>query len=257
MFRDALKADLERLAAGGGKATVKRATAVSAAPELAPSVVALAPEEVTPDDAGVPVEMNGARFTLRHGSVVIAAITSCTNTSNPSVMLGAGLLARNAVAKGLETKPWVKTSCAPGSKVVRDYYEAAGVMQPLEKLGFHIVGYGCTTCIGNSGPLPEPVAQAVEDNKLVVAAVLSGNRNFEGRVNPLTRFNYLMSPPLVVAFALAGRMDIDFNTEPLGVGTDGPVFLRDIWPAPADVDAEIMRSVKSEQFVRQYANVFG
>ena len=256
MFRDALKADLERLAAGGGKATVKRATAVSAAPELAPSVVALAPEQVTPDDAGVPVEMNGARFTLRHGSVVIAAITSCTNTSNPSVMLGAGLLARNAVAKGLETKPWVKTSCAPGSKVVRDYYEAAGVMQPLEKLGFHIVGYGCTTCIGNSGPLPEPVAQAVEDNKLVVAAVLSGNRNFEGRVNPLTRFNYLMSPPLVVAFALAGRMDIDFNTEPLGVGTDGPVFLRDIWPAPADVDAEIMRSVKSEQFVRQYANVF-
>jgi aconitate hydratase len=256
MFNDALTADLERLSAGGGKATMKRATAVSASPELAPSVVALAPEEVPTESLGVPVEMNGAKFTLRHGSVVIAAITSCTNTSNPSVMLGAGLLARNAVAKGLTTKPWVKTSCAPGSKVVRDYYEAAGLMKPLEALGFHIVGYGCTTCIGNSGPLPEPVAQAVEDNKLVVAAVLSGNRNFEGRVNPLTRFNYLMSPPLVVAFALAGRVDIDFATEPLGVGTDGPVFLRDIWPAPADVDAEIMRSVKSEQFERQYANVF-
>jgi aconitate hydratase len=256
MFTEALTADLERLAAGGGKATVKRATAVSAAPGLAPSVVALAPEEVAPENVAVPVEMNGATFTLRHGSVVIAAITSCTNTSNPSVMLGAGLLARNAVAKGLTTKPWVKTSCAPGSKVVRDYYEAAGLMKPLEALGFHIVGYGCTTCIGNSGPLPEPVAQAVEDNKLVVAAVLSGNRNFEGRVNPLTRFNYLMSPPLVVAFALAGRVDIDFATEPLGVGTDGPVFLRDIWPSPADVDAEIMRSVKSEQFERQYANVF-
>ena len=256
MFRDALKADLERLAAGGGKAELKRATTVSASPELSASAVAVAPEETAAEDAGVPVEMNGATFTLRHGSVVIAAITSCTNTSNPSVMLGAGLLARNAVAKGLTTKPWVKTSCAPGSKVVRDYYEAAGLMKPLEALGFHIVGYGCTTCIGNSGPLPEPIAQAVEENKLVVAAVLSGNRNFEGRVNPLTRFNYLMSPPLVVAYALAGRMDIDFNTEPLGVGSDGPVFLRDIWPTPADVDAEILRSVKSEQFERQYANVF-
>jgi aconitate hydratase len=256
MFREALKADLDRLTAGGGKAELKRATTVSASPELSASAVALAPAEVTDEHGGVPVEMNGQQFTLRHGSVVIAAITSCTNTSNPSVMLGAGLLARNAVAKGLSSKPWVKTSCAPGSKVVRDYYEAAGVMEPLEKLGFHIVGYGCTTCIGNSGPLPEPIAQAVEDNKLVVAAVLSGNRNFEGRVNPLTRFNYLMSPPLVVAYALAGRMDIDFNTEPLGVGKDGPVFLRDIWPTPADVENEIMRSVKSEQFTRQYANVF-
>ena len=256
MFRDALKADLERLAAGGGKAELKRATAESASPELAASAVAVAPGDVSSEDAGVAVEMNGARFSLRHGSVVIAAITSCTNTSNPSVMLGAGILARNAVAKGLTTKPWVKTSCAPGSKVVTDYYQAAGVMKPLETLGFHIVGYGCTTCIGNSGPLPEPIAHAVEENKLIVAAVLSGNRNFEGRVNPLTRFNYLMSPPLVVAYALAGRMDIDFATEPLGVGTNGPVFLRDIWPSPAEVDAEIMRSVKSEQFERQYANVF-
>ena len=256
MFRDALNADLERMAAGGGKAEVKRATAVSASPGLAASAVAIAPEEAPGAETTATVEMNGQRFTLRHGSVVIAAITSCTNTSNPSVMLGAGLLARNAVAKGLATKPWVKTSCAPGSKVVTDYYNAAGVMKPLEQLGFHIVGYGCTTCIGNSGPLPEPVAQAVEEHKLVVAAVLSGNRNFEGRVNPLTRFNYLMSPPLVVAYALAGRMDIDFNSEPLGVGSDGPVFLRDIWPSPAEVDAEIMRSVKSEQFERQYANVF-
>jgi aconitate hydratase len=255
MFRDALTADLERLAASGVGAAAKRATAASATPELSVSAVAVASQGVA-DDAGVAVEMNGSRFTLRHGSVVIAAITSCTNTSNPSVMLGAGLLARNAVAKGLTSKPWVKTSCAPGSKVVTEYYEAAGVMRPLEALGFHIVGYGCTTCIGNSGPLPEPVAQAVDENKLVVAAVLSGNRNFEGRVNPLTRFNYLMSPPLVVAYALAGRMDIDFETEPLGVGKDGPVFLRDIWPTPAEVEAEIMRSVKSEQFERQYANVF-
>jgi aconitate hydratase len=250
MFRDALKADLERLAStpakGGGAA---------AAASAGGSAVAVA-AEVAGEEAGVPVEMNGAKFTLRHGSVVIAAITSCTNTSNPSVMLGAGLLARNAVAKGLTTKPWVKTSCAPGSKVVTDYYNAAGVMKPLEALGFHIVGYGCTTCLGNSGPLPEPIGQAVDENKLVVAAVLSGNRNFEGRVNPLTRFNYLMSPPLVVAYALAGRMDIDFNTEPLGVGKDGPVFLRDIWPTPAEVDATIMKAVKSEQFEKQYSNVF-
>jgi aconitate hydratase len=250
MFREALAADLERLATIPSKGGSAGAAAAAGS-----SAVAVAPE-VAGDDAGVPVEMNGAKFTLRHGSVVIAAITSCTNTSNPSVMLGAGLLARNAVAKGLTTKPWVKTSCAPGSKVVTDYYNAAGVMKPLEALGFHIVGYGCTTCIGNSGPLPEPVAQAVEENRLVVAAVLSGNRNFEGRVNPLTRFNYLMSPPLVVAYALAGRMDIDFNTEPLGVGNDGPVFLRDIWPSPAEVEATIMSSVKSEQFEKQYANVF-
>jgi aconitate hydratase len=250
MFREALAADLERLATIPSKGGSAGAAAAAGS-----SAVAVAPE-VAGDDAGVPVEMNGAKFTLRHGSVVIAAITSCTNTSNPSVMLGAGLLARNAVAKGLTTKPWVKTSCAPGSKVVTDYYNAAGLMKPLEALGFHIVGYGCTTCIGNSGPLPEPVAQAVEENRLVVAAVLSGNRNFEGRVNPLTRFNYLMSPPLVVAYALAGRMDIDFNTEPLGVGSDGPVFLRDIWPSPAEVEATIMSSVKSEQFEKQYANVF-
>jgi aconitate hydratase len=200
--------------------------------------------------------MNDQTFSIRHGAVVIAAITSCTNTSNPSVMLAAGLLARNAVAKGIQTKPWVKTSLAPGSKVVTDYFKKAGVMDDLDKLGFNVVGYGCTTCIGNSGPLPQPIADAVEEHKLVVAAVLSGNRNFEGRINPLTRFNYLASPPLVVAYALAGRMDIDFNTEPIGVGKDGPVFLRDLWPSPKEVADEILRSVKAEMFHTQYANVF-
>jgi aconitate hydratase len=206
--------------------------------------------------AAVPVTMNGESFGLRHGAVVIAAITSCTNTSNPSVMLAAGLLARNAVAKGLKTKPWVKTSLAPGSKVVTDYFRKAGVMGDLDTLGFNVVGYGCTTCIGNSGPLPQPIADAVEAHKLVVAAVLSGNRNFEGRIHPMTRFNYLASPPLVVAYALAGRMDIDFNTEPLGIGNDGPVFLRELWPAPKEVEEEILRSVKAEMFHKQYANVF-
>jgi len=204
----------------------------------------------------VPVTMNGKSFELRHGAVVIAAITSCTNTSNPSVMLAAGLLARNAVAKGLKSQPWVKTSLAPGSKVVTDYFRKAGVMDDLNTLGFNVVGFGCTTCIGNSGPLPQPIADAVEQNKLVVAAVLSGNRNFEGRINPMTRFNYLASPPLVVAYALAGRMDIDFSTEPLGIGNDGPVFLRDLWPAPKEVEEEILRSVKAEMFKTQYANVF-
>jgi aconitate hydratase len=203
-----------------------------------------------------PCEWNGRKFTLQDGAVVIAAITSCTNTSNPSVMLAAGLMARNAVAAGLSSKPWVKTSLAPGSKVVTEYFQKAGVLDPLAKLGFNLVGYGCTTCIGNSGPLPQPIADVVEKNGLTVAAVLSGNRNFEGRVNPLTRFNYLASPPLVVAYALAGRMDIDFATEPLGVGSKGPVFLRDIWPAPQDVEREILRSVKAEMFQEQYADVF-
>jgi aconitate hydratase len=171
-------------------------------------------------------------------------------------MLAAGLLARNAVKKGLKTKPWVKTSLAPGSKVVTEYYEAAGVQQYLDQLGFQLVGYGCTTCIGNSGPLPEPIAKAIEEHKLIAAAVLSGNRNFEGRVNPLTRFNYLASPPLVVAYALAGRMDVDLTKEPLGIGTDGPVFLRDIWPSAQEVAEEIHRSVKAEHFRKQYADVF-
>ena len=199
---------------------------------------------------------NGATFKLRDGAVVIAAITSCTNTSNPSVMIAAGMLARNAVKKGLKTRPWVKTSLAPGSKVVTDYYNQAGLTEYLDALGFNLVGYGCTTCIGNSGPLPEPIAAAIEQKKLLVASVLSGNRNFEGRVNPLTRFNYLASPPLVVAYALAGRMDVDLNTEPLGEGKDGPVYLKDIWPNPKDVQDEILRSVKQDFFSREYADVF-
>jgi aconitate hydratase len=208
------------------------------------------------EEPGIPCEHNGEKFTLKHGMVVIAAITSCTNTSNPSVMLAAGLLAQKAVAKGLRTRPWVKTSLAPGSKVVTDYYAKAGVQSALDALGFDLVGYGCTTCIGNSGPLPQPIADAIDHGRLVVAAVLSGNRNFEGRVNPQTRFNYLMSPPLVVAYALAGRMDIDMDTEPLGVGTDGPVFLRDIWPSPKEVADVVLSSVLRAQFEKQYANVF-
>src|SRR5512141_109057 len=256
MFRDALHADLGKTGTVAGIAAAKQAMSVAASPQLSPSVVATSTEEQAGQNSAVKVTMNGETFGLRHGAVVIAAITSCTNTSNPSVMLAAGLLAKNAVAKGLMTKPWVKTSLAPGSKVVREYYNAANVMDALEKLRFNIVGFGCTTCIGNSGPLPQPIADAVEANKLVVAAVLSGNRNFEGRINPLTRFNYLASPPLVVAYALAGRMDVDFNTEPLGVGADGPVFLRDIWPAPKDVEDEMLRSVKADMFKTQYANVF-
>ncbi len=195
-------------------------------------------------------------FKLTHGSVVIAAITSCTNTSNPSVMLAAGLLARKAVAKGLTSKPWVKTSLAPGSQVVTDYFNEAGVMEPLEKLGFHLAGYGCTTCIGNSGPVDDAIATAVKDGNLVVASVLSGNRNFEGRVNPVVRANYLASPPLVVAYALAGTMNIDLETEALGIGSDGkPVFLRDVWPSPAEV-AECMRTaIKRDHYETRYAHV--
>jgi len=257
MFRDALQTDLERTGAVAAKALLSAANDVSAQNQLSPSVVAVDPDEQASEFQPVPVTMNGQDFEITHGSVVIAAITSCTNTSNPAVMLASGLLARNAVAKGLMTKPWVKTSLAPGSKVVREYLTAAGVIESLDTLRFNIVGFGCTTCIGNSGPLPQPVADAVEQNKLVVAAVLSGNRNFEGRINPLTRFNYLASPPLVVAYALAGRMDIDFETDPIGEGKDGqPVFLRDIWPSPKDVQDEILRSVKAEMFRTQYANVF-
>jgi aconitate hydratase len=257
MYREALEADLAKLGTLAAVAEVKRATEVSAVPELSPTAVMVADdEEAAHEFLGVKVEYNGHTFTLRHGAVVIAAITSCTNTSNPSVMLAAGLLARNAVRKGLTVKPWVKTSLAPGSKVVTDYFRQAGVQEHLDTLGFQLVGYGCTTCIGNSGPLPDPIAKAIEEHKLITAAVLSGNRNFEGRVNPLTRFNYLASPPLVVAYALAGRMDLDLTREPLGVGTDGPVFLRDIWPSSAEVQDEIARSVKSEFFTRQYADVF-
>ncbi|HEY0779069.1 MAG TPA: aconitate hydratase AcnA [Gemmatirosa sp.] len=236
------------------KGELAAATKVSAEPQLSPNVVATAVGETEPE--GLEVEYLGQTFTLRHGAVVLAAITSCTNTSNPSVMLGAGLLARNAVQKGLSTKPWVKTTLSPGSRVVTDYYDKAGLTEDLDKLGFYLAGYGCMTCIGNSGPLPEPISDAIEKGKLVVAAVLSGNRNFEGRVNPHTRFNYLASPMLVVAYAIAGRMDIDFEREPIGVGSDGPVFLRDIWPSATDIERVIHENVDGELFSRQYANVF-
>jgi aconitate hydratase len=205
----------------------------------------------------IEIDVDGERATIRTGSVAIAAITSCTNTSNPTVMVGAGLLARNAVARGLSVGPTVKTSLAPGSKAVTGYLEAAGLMAPLETLGFALAGYGCTTCIGNSGPLDVPVAEAVEANDLVVAAVLSGNRNFEGRIHPLARASYLASPPLVVAFALAGRVDIDLLTEPLGTGSDGrPVFLAEIWPDPDEIRTVIGTSIDPELFRRTYAVVF-
>jgi len=194
---------------------------------------------------------------LEQGAVVIAAITSCTNTSNPSVMLAAGLVAKKAVERGLHSKPWVKTSLAPGSIVVTEYLNKAGLMPALEKLGFNLVGYGCTTCIGNSGPLPEAVAAAVEKEDLVVSAVLSGNRNFEGRINPLVRFNYLASPPLVVVYALAGRMDIDLYREPLGKGADGKdVFLKDVWPSQQEIDAAVRTSIQAEMFGKTYSDVF-
>jgi aconitate hydratase len=196
-------------------------------------------------------------FVLDHGAVVIAAVTSCTNTSNPEVMLGAALLARNAVEKGLASKPWVKTTMAPGSQVVSDYYDKAGLWPYLEKLGFYLVGYGCTTCIGNSGPLPEEISKAVNDNDLSVAAVLSGNRNFEGRINPDVKMNYLASPPLVIAYALAGTMDFDFESEPLGTDKDGKeVYLRDIWPSQKDVSDTIASAINQEMFTKNYADVF-
>ncbi len=195
-------------------------------------------------------------FQLGHGSVVIAAITSCTNTSNPSVLMAAGLLAQKAVAKGLTSRPWVKTSLAPGSQVVTDYLTQAGLMAPLEALGFYLAGYGCTTCIGNSGPVHDSIAAAVKDGNLVVTSVLSGNRNFEGRVNPVVRANYLASPPLVVAYALAGTMNFDMETDPLGTGSDGkPVYLKDVWPTPAEVAEAMRTALKREHYVERYAHV--
>jgi len=222
----------------------------------------MAPAQATPDYPEVEykpvsVEMDGAGFELRSGAVVIAAITSCTNTSNPSVMVAAGLLARNAVARGLSTPTWVKTSLAPGSRAVTDYLAGAGLMAPLEALGFDLVGYGCTTCIGNSGPLADEIAAAIEANDLVGVAVLSGNRNFEGRIHPLARASYLASPPLVVAFALAGRIDLDLTTQPLGRDRDGqPVMLADLWPSAAEIADVVAAQVRSEIFTRNYASVF-
>lgn len=205
----------------------------------------------------VPLELKEGQTHLSHGSIVIAAITSCTNTSNPSVMIGAGVLAKKAIDRGLDVKPWVKTSMAPGSRVVTRYLEASGLMPYLEALRFHVVGYGCTTCIGNSGPVPEPIADAVQEGDLVVAAVLSGNRNFEGRINPVVKANYLASPPLVVAYALAGTMDIDLETEPLGYDpNEEPVYLKDIWPTQEEVQEYIRLSLKPQLFKEEYANVF-
>ncbi len=205
----------------------------------------------------VEVAYRDTRFELKHGDIVIAAITSCTNTSNPSVMIAAGLLARKAVERGLDVKPWVKTSMAPGSKVVSRYLEASELIPFLEALNFHIVGYGCTTCIGNSGPLPEPIRQAIKAGKLVTASVLSGNRNFEARINPDIRANFLASPPLVVAYAIAGTVNVDLENEPLGYDPNGdPVYLREIWPSQAEIQQEIRRSLKPELFQEEYANVF-
>jgi len=207
--------------------------------------------------ASNPAQVKGKEFAMDHGHVSIASITSCTNTSNPSVMLAAGLLARKAVAKGLKAKPWVKTSLAPGSKVVTDYYDKSGLTKDLDALGFQLVGYGCTTCIGNSGPLDQEISDAVNANDLAVTAVLSGNRNFEGRINPDVKMNYLASPPLVIAYALAGTMDFDFEKDSLGTGSDGSeVYLKDIWPTPAEVQDTIDSSINSGMFTKQYAGVF-
>jgi aconitate hydratase len=228
-------------------------------PEAAPSDhLSAAPKDGgRPSD---PIEVtlaDGSRFTLDHGAVTIAAITSCTNTSNPSVMIGAALLAKKAVEKGLQRKPWVKTTLAPGSKVVSDYYERAGLTPYLDKLGFNLVGYGCTTCIGNSGPLIPEVSAAVNEKDLAVVSVLSGNRNFEGRINPDIKMNYLASPPLVVAYALAGSMDVDLFTDPLGQDSEGSdVFLRDIWPSPAEVEETIASAISADMFTNDYADVF-
>jgi aconitate hydratase len=225
----------------------------SVAAALPPPGAAAVVERAQP----VHVSYDGSEFDLEHGSVVIAAITSCTNTSNPAVMIAAGLLAKNAVERGLERKPWVKSSLAPGSKVVTEYYERAGLTPYLEQLGFHTVGYGCTTCIGNSGPLPPEISTAVTDGDLVVCSVLSGNRNFEARIHPEVKANYLASPPLVVAYALAGRMDLDLVDEPIGTGSDGEdVYLRDLWPSAQEVQDTIASAVQDEMFTRTYADVF-
>ena len=252
VFSDRLELDLAKVVPtmAGPKRPQDSVPLTQAKTSFEKSLAGAAPKHVH-------VKNNGDNFDLADGSVVIAAITSCTNTSNPSLMLGAGLLAKKAVERGLSSKPWVKTSFAPGSKVVTDYIEKAGLWPYLEKLRFHLVGYGCTTCIGNSGPLPEPIGKAIKDNNLVAVSVLSGNRNFEGRINALCRANYLASPPLVVAYALAGRMDIDIVNESLGNDKSGkPVYLRDIWPTPQEVETTMRDSVTTEMFRKEYADVF-
>ena len=276
-FTDTLELDLSTVepSIAGPKRPQDRVLLAKAKPSYRTSLVEMLGTKGTPIDKAVAVrwideadpspafmkkvsvQKDGKTFEMEHGAVVIAAITSCTNTSNPSVLIAAGLLAKKASELGLHSKPWVKTSLAPGSKVVTGYLQEAKLMKPLEDLGFHLVGYGCTTCIGNSGPLPEAISKAIQDNDLVAVAVLSGNRNFEGRVNPLTRANYLASPPLVVAYALAGTMDIDFEKESIGTGKDGnPVFLKDIWPTSQEIERTIKESVKSELFTKEYSSVF-
>ena len=252
VFSDRIELDLAKVVPtmAGPKRPQDSVPLTQAKTSFEESLAGAAPKHIS-------VKNNGDNFDLADGSVVIAAITSCTNTSNPSLMLGAGLLAKKAVERGLSSKPWVKTSFAPGSKVVTDYIEKAGLWPYLEKLRFHLVGYGCTTCIGNSGPLPEPIGKAIKDNNLVAVSVLSGNRNFEGRINALCRANYLASPPLVVAYALAGRMDIDIVNDSLGNDKSGkPVYLRDIWPTPQEVETTMRDSVTSEMFRKEYADVF-
>ncbi|HEV8385506.1 MAG TPA: aconitate hydratase AcnA, partial [Candidatus Acidoferrales bacterium] len=252
VFTDKLELDLATVepTVAGPKRPQDRVLLKNAKAVFAKAVESLPVKAVT-------ARNNGDEFELRHGAVVIAAITSCTNTSNPSLMIGAGLLAKKALEHGLRTKPWVKTSLAPGSKVVSDYLNASGLTEALEAQRFHLVGYGCTTCIGNSGPLPKAIGEAIEQNGLVAVSVLSGNRNFEGRIHPLVRANYLASPPLVVAYALAGRMDVDLVNEPLGTDPVGKkVFLRDIWPTPKEVEETMRKAVTTESFRKQYGDVF-
>src|SRR5579862_1664720 len=256
VFTDTLELDLGTVlpSLAGPKRPQDRVVLTNAAVEFK---AALAGDFGKHDDMATRVKVEGANFDVGHGDVVIAAITSCTNTSNPSVLIAAGLVAKKAVELGLKVKPWVKTSLAPGSQVVTDYLKAAGLTKSLDALGFNLVGYGCTTCIGNSGPLPEPISDAVQKGDLVAVSVLSGNRNFEGRVNPDTRANYLASPPLVVAYALAGNMQIDLANEPLGTGKGGkPVFLKDIWPTTKDVQALQKKVVGQDMFEQRYGDVF-
>ena len=248
---------------GSADESVEESFPASDSPAFTQSDGSDAPRESHPAPNGRPSKKvavtlaDGTSFEMDHGAVTIAAITSCTNTSNPSVMIGAALLAKKAVERGLTRKPWVKTTLAPGSKVVSDYYDRAGLTPYLDKIGFNLVGYGCTTCIGNSGPLQDEISAAINENDLSVAAVLSGNRNFEGRINPDVKMNYLASPPLVVAYALAGSMDVDITTESLGTGSDGkPVYLSDIWPSPQEVEEVIASAIASEMFTRDYADVF-
>jgi aconitate hydratase len=255
VFTDTLELDLSAVepSLAGPKRPQDRVALSKAAAGFTEGLV----KEIGAEKAGKKIKVAGGSCELSHGDVAIAAITSCTNTSNPSVMVAAGLLARKALEKGLKTKPWVKTSLAPGSQVVTDYLEKAGLQKDLDALGFNLVGYGCTTCIGNSGPLNEPIEAAIKEGDLTVAGVLSGNRNFEGRIHPLVKANYLASPPLVVAYALAGSMKIDLTKEPLGTGKDGkPVFLKDVWPTQKEVRATLEKALTQEMFRKRYANVF-